>query len=80
MNVLEMTRFMLFQMNSIGFKSGEYGGRNTSLILSFSAHCIESFARWERKLSRINTISPLGLFLNEYPAACSGDKEHPYPT
>jgi hypothetical protein len=26
-----------FQMNSIGFKSGEYGGRNTRLTLSFIA-------------------------------------------
>jgi hypothetical protein len=61
MKVLETTLFMLFQMNSIGFKSGEYGGRNNSLILHSFAHCIESFARWDLKLSRINTISSLGL-------------------
>jgi len=28
---------MVFQMNSIGFKSGEYGGTNTRLMLSFLA-------------------------------------------
>ena len=32
MKVREMILLMLFQMNSIGFKSGEYGGKNTRFI------------------------------------------------
>jgi len=39
-----MTLFMLFQMNSIGFKSGEYGGKKINEILHSSAHFTESFA------------------------------------
>jgi hypothetical protein len=31
---------MLFQMNSIGFKSGEYGGKKISVMLHSSAHFI----------------------------------------
>lgn len=62
MNVWEMTRFMLFHMNSIGFKSGEYGGRKINLMPHSLAHFIESFALWARKLSRVSTISFVGLW------------------
>lgn len=33
----EIILFMDFHMNSMGLRSGEYGGRNTSLIPSFLA-------------------------------------------
>ena len=32
--LMDMNRFKLFQINSIGFKSGQYGGRKMSLCLS----------------------------------------------
>jgi len=35
MNIGDNSLFMVFQMISIGFKSGEYGGGNTRLMLSF---------------------------------------------
>jgi hypothetical protein len=37
MNKGDNTLIMDFHMNSMGFKSGEYGGKNTRSILSFSA-------------------------------------------
>ena len=35
--VADTTLFTLFHRNSIGLRSGEYGGRNTSLMFSSSA-------------------------------------------
>jgi len=40
MNVPEMILRILFQMNSMGFISGEYGGKNTNFIQFISAHSI----------------------------------------
>ena len=51
-----MTFLMLFQMNSIGFKSGEYGGKNTNTIPFSSVNFVVSFALCELKLSRIITM------------------------
>ena len=56
MNSLEITPLILFQMDSIGFKSGEYGGRKTRFNPISSAVSMVSFARWDLKLSRIITI------------------------
>ncbi len=53
---------MLFQMNSIGFKSGEYGGKNINLILHSSAHFNDALALWDLKLSRTKTISFSGFW------------------
>ena len=36
--------FMVFQMYSVGFKWGEYGGKNIRSILSFSAVSVVSLA------------------------------------
>ncbi|CAD7767093.1 MAG: hypothetical protein DNFNHJIP_00500 [Candidatus Argoarchaeum ethanivorans] len=47
---------MLFQMNSIGFKSGEYGGKNTNIIPFSSVNFAVSFTLCELKLSRIITM------------------------
>ena len=47
---------MLFQMNSIGFKSGEYGGKNTTSISFSSANSIVAFALCDLKLSRMTII------------------------
>jgi len=44
MKMDDIARFMLFQMNSIGLRSGEYGGRNTKISCSTSAFSIVSFA------------------------------------
>jgi len=44
MKVREMNLLMLFQMNSIGFKSIEYGGKNTRVILFHSAYSRVVFA------------------------------------
>jgi hypothetical protein len=45
MNSLEITFLTLFQINSIGFKSGEYGGRKTRSNPISSAVSMVSFAR-----------------------------------
>ena len=57
MNVREIILRILFQMYSIGFRSGEYGGKYTSLTLFISAYSRVIFAWWDRKLSRMITIS-----------------------
>ncbi len=54
--------FMDFHINSIGFRSGEYGGKNTKCILSFKASFIVKNERCELKLSKIRIISFIGLF------------------
>ena len=51
-----MTLLMLFHMNSIGFKSGEYGGKYINSIPFSLANSTVTFARCDRKLSRITTI------------------------
>lgn len=61
MKFFEMTFLMLFQMNSIGFKSGEYGGRYINLMPISSAKSIVKFALCERKLSRIRIIFFVGF-------------------
>ena len=57
----------LFQMNSIGFRSGEYGGRNISLIFSNSA-VSKTIPQWcDLKLSGIMATGFSG-FLSLIPA------------
>ena len=61
MNKGEMCLFMLFHMNSIGFRSGEYGGRNVSVIFSSLAVSRVLFAQCVLKLSSTITISRFGF-------------------
>ena len=44
MNNGDNSLLMVFQMNSIGFKSGEYGRRDTRLMLSFLAVSVVNWA------------------------------------
>lgn len=58
-----MTRLMLFHMNTIGLRSGEYGGRKTSEILSSIAFSLDLFTQYDLKLSKIITILFVGFSL-----------------
>jgi len=43
-NIADITRLISFQMNSIGLRFGEYGGRNTNVSSSSIALVIVLFA------------------------------------
>ncbi len=60
-NIWEIFLLMLFQINSIGLRSGEYGGRKTKLIRSDSANARVFCAMWARALSMINRMCFLGF-------------------
>ncbi len=56
MNEVDNILFMLFHMYSIGFKSGEYGGKNTRSIFNEFANSIVFFDPCVVKLSNIPMI------------------------
>ena len=57
-NIGDNSLFMAFHMNSMGLRSGEYGGRNIRSMLSFSAVSVVNFAWWDLKLSSMIIIRP----------------------
>lgn len=51
--MVDSSRLMLFHISSIGFRSGLYGGRYTSVIPSIFAVVFTSSDLWVEKLSSI---------------------------
>ncbi len=66
MNEVDNILFMLFQMYSIGFKSGEYGDKNKRSIFNEFANSIVFFDLCVVKLSNIAMIflSPLRFLMS----------------
>ena len=56
MKLVDIILLLSFQIDSIGFRLGEYGGRNMGCMLSISAYSTVSDAWCARKLSRVRTI------------------------
>jgi len=58
MNSGDISLFIVFQMNSMGLRSGEYGGRKMRSMLSFPAVSVVSLVWWDLKLSSMIIILP----------------------
>ncbi len=61
MNEVDNILFMLFHMYSIGFKSGEYGGKNTRSMFNEFANSIVFFDLCVVKLPNIAMIFLISL-------------------
>ncbi len=61
MSLGEISFFMLFQMYSMGFRSGEYGGRNTRWMFSSWAFSLVALAQCDLKLSRMSMMGLSGF-------------------
>jgi len=58
MNNGDISLFIVFQMNSMGLRSGEYGCMKMRSMLSFLAVSVVSLAWWDLKLSSMIIILP----------------------